>query len=98
MDLNADDVIARFPGLEPLVAMSDPPWRFATLTSGVLTGTRAHGTYTEGLWIINERRTGAHRRPISGRLGPVVAEANFAGTLSDAVALLARPVRWEDDQ
>jgi hypothetical protein len=96
MNVEPAEVAARWPSLRPLLALTDPPWSFVTLASGVLIGSRAHEAYAEGLWVIDERHTGINRSPRAGRSnGQVAATVNFAGTLSDAVDLLARPVRWE---
>jgi hypothetical protein len=88
--MDADAALTRYPQLRPLVAMRDPRWRFDTLDSGVVTGARAHETYTETLWIIDELRAGVSRRPARERTS-AVPTLNFSGPLSEAVALLEQP-------
>jgi hypothetical protein len=97
MDSSVDAALARWSELRRLVAVTDPPWRFMTLDSGVVTGTRAHSTYVEALWVVDETRAGVSRGPIPNRPGPPVVTVNFAGPLRDAVEILQRPARPEQD-
>lgn len=95
--LSAEEVLARWPAVKPLVAMTDPEWRFVPMDSGVLSGTRAHATYVEALWVIDEERAGMTCLPIAGYPGPVVVSANFSGPLREVVEILGLPVRFEED-
>lgn len=95
MELNAEEVVAYWPTLKPLVAMADPPWRFEPVGSGVLSGTRLHHTYVEALWVIDEERAGVNRGAIPNRPGPVVVPVSFSGPLREAVEILQLPVRLE---
>ncbi len=90
MNIDVNATLARYPELRPLRIVENPPWRFTVLDSGVLTGTRAHDGYAEGLWVIDRNRAGVHRRPIRRTPEPVVDDVNFSGSLADAVALLQR--------
>jgi hypothetical protein len=70
--------------------MTDPPWQFTTLVSGTLVGTRAHLSFVEALWVIDERRAGAHRRSLPCIYGAPVPARSFSGPLAEVVAMLQR--------
>jgi hypothetical protein len=93
MNIDVNATLARFPELRPLRIVENPPWRFTVLDSGVLTGTRVHDGFAEGLWVIDRSRAGVHRRPIRKSPDPAVSDVNFSGPLSDAVALLQQAPR-----
>lgn len=98
MDLEIGEVIGRWPFLAQLGELPGPPWRFGVTASNVLAGERAYETYVETLWIVDEAMVGLNRTPIPGRTGQTVARLDFVGPLTEAVALLQQPVRWEEDR
>jgi len=94
--MSPGEAVDRFPALRPLAEMTDPPWQFATSVSGTLMGTRTHLSFVEALWVIDERRAGAQRRPLPSRYGAPVPTMSFSGPLSEAVAALQGPVRTDE--
>jgi hypothetical protein len=92
------DVIARWPFLAPIAELPGPSWRFWPTSSGSLECQRTHDEYAESLWVIDEHLVGLNRCPIPDRSARAVSPTNFAGTVSEVLALLQRPVRWEDER
>src|SRR4051794_39309693 len=90
--MNPNKATARFPRLRQLAEMTDPPWQFTVLETGVVTATRTHLSFVEALWVIDERRAGMHCPPLPSAYGAPVPTRSFSGPLAEAVALLQRPV------
>jgi hypothetical protein len=88
--MDAMKILARFPALRPLVEMTDPPWEFTEMTNGMVAATRAHASYSETLWIVDEQQVGARRQSTPSHPGRPVPPIDFSGSLIDAVALLKR--------
>lgn len=94
--LEHEDVLARWPFLAPIVELPGPSWRFLLAPRGMLACMRAHDSYAECLWVINESQVGLSRTPVHGRLGPAASTVDFAGSPDEVLAVLRQPVRWED--
>ncbi|HEV8559596.1 MAG TPA: hypothetical protein VGR06_24935 [Actinophytocola sp.] len=85
--LTDDEVLARYPGLRPLLEM-EPPWRFGEIIGTLVGGKRESRWRVDTLLISAEDRTVASRRPTRRRTRHPASEVDFVGSLDDAVRLL----------
>jgi hypothetical protein len=85
--LTSDEVLARYPGLRPLLEM-EPPWRFGVIIHSLIGGKRESHWRVDTLLISAEDWTVARRRPSRRRTRHPVSEVDFVGSLDDAVRLL----------
>jgi hypothetical protein len=95
MTVDHADVVARYPELEPLLAVGDPPWRLYAHGLGAVHGERATDWYVEVFYLIDLETVCVIRRTSSRWRGLAVQPVEFTGILEEAVARLLSPPKPE---
>lgn len=87
---------ARWHPLRQLAELPGPEWRLPCQQRGELRLVRAFEHYVETVCVDGDV-VAVSRQPITGRSVRIIATANFAGSVDEAMEFLRQPPHWDDE-
>lgn len=97
MTVDRAEIVARYPGLAPLLAVQGPPWRLYAHDVGPVHGERRTDSYYEVFYMAGPESVCGIRETFSRWPGPAVRPVDFVGSLEQVVERLLAPAEPESE-